>query len=237
MTTTPSTRTGTFGDAQHAARPAPTLRNIILHKVNYFEPASKHATGIRVNLARGLHPATESWVLTEVGQDVLALPPRIRTGVIRTFGLLGKHRRVVFDRGQDQGRTGIGPSLGRALARAIPQGTGKGYRNLAASLALLPDLELEQAVQTIDRLLTSASAASAASGAPLRLDWRDVALLLAFWDSPAGSPERRRAHRQRPQRDYYGAPHPHQGPADPDDEDEDEDDDEAVSGHDAEPGA
>jgi len=139
---------------------------------------------LTADVSRAITPETERYAYAHTVPATRELRRReMVTGATRALGMVAKYRRSP---------TSTRP-LGACFAK-IP-GVAEG---VAERLSLLVDLEVEQAAQVIEGLV------SRADDARVEMNSRALVETLAFWDT--GDPDRDLAHRSRILYDFYTLP-------------------------------
>jgi CRISPR type I-E-associated protein CasB/Cse2 len=137
--------------------------------------------GLTADVARAIAPETERYAYAYTVPATQELHRvEMRTGAMRALGMVAKYRRSPTTKN----------TLGACFSR-IP-GTTEG---LAARLSLLVDLDVEQAAQVIEGLV------SRADDAHIPINSYALVEALTFWDT--GDPDRDLAHRSRLLYDFY----------------------------------
>jgi hypothetical protein len=136
------------------------------------------------DVARAITPETERYAYAYTVPATTELHRReMAIGATRALGMVAKYRRSPNSTS----------TLGACFAR-IP-GVSEG---IAERLALLVDLEVEQAAQVIEGLV------SRADDARVGINFYSLVETLAFWDT--GDPDRDLAHRSRLLYDFHTRP-------------------------------
>ena len=142
------------------------------------------AKSLTSDVSRAITPETERYAYAYTVPATQELRrPAMATGATRALGMIAKYRHSLNS----------SEALGACFAR-IP-GVADG---IAERLSLLVDLDVEQASQIIEGLV------SRADDARIGINFYALVETLAFWDT--GDPDRDLAHRSRLLYDFYTRP-------------------------------
>lgn len=147
---------------------------------------------LTADVARAITPETERYAYAYTVPATRELfRPEMVTGATRALGMVARYRNSPVSK----------HSLGSCFAR-IP-GVAEG---VAERLSLLVDLDVEQAAQVLEGLV------SRADDAQIGINFYSLVEILAYWDT--GDPDRDVTHRSRLLYDFYARPSTPQKKAD-----------------------